>query len=164
MGILRRGAALFLLLTLGAGAAAEPPASPERAFLDRLPLAWCGIFRWDGDAQEQRVTLAFPRFEQRADGRLEADGPGILRSYRIVPFRMRAVVDPATRRVEMFEALDIPMSDYVTDGSHVGELAADLQSMRLVWTTRGTGKRGAMELFARPATADLAQPCGPPSS
>jgi hypothetical protein len=60
--------------------------------------------------------------------------------------------------------LDVPRIDYVTDGSHVGDLAPDLRSMRTVWTTRGTGHRGTMELHARPAQADLAQTCAPPSS
>jgi hypothetical protein len=40
---------------------------------------------------------------------------------------MRAVIDPATRRIEMFERIDVPRSDYVTDGSHLGTLAPDLR-------------------------------------
>lgn len=150
---------------LPALAAAEPPAAATgQEFRERLPRAWCGTFRWDGSDIDQHVTIAFHRIERRADGMLEASGPGLVRSHRVVPFDIRAVIDPATRRIEMFESVDVPMSDYVTDGSHVGELAPDLHSMRLVWTTRGSGTRGAMELRARPARADLAQSCAPPSS
>ena len=64
----------------------------------------------------------------------------------------------------MFERIDVPRSDYVTDGSHLGTLAPDLQSMSTVWTTRGTGRRGSMRLNARPDEADLAAGCAPPTA
>jgi hypothetical protein len=158
-----RAAAAILFLVSGP-AAAQQLAAPEQSFVERLPRAWCGVFRWDDDKIAQHVTIQFDRVEARADGKIEATGPGLVRTDRTVPFRIRAVIDAATRAIELFESLEVYVPDYVTDGSHVGELAADLQSMRVVWTTRGTGKRGAMELNARPARADLAQTCAPPSS
>ncbi len=159
----------LLLLILPSLAAAEAPRSGERPFAERLPRAWCGVFRWDGDAREQHVTIRFGRFASRADGAIEAEGPGLVRYEDEAPeqgvrFRMRAVIDPATRRIEMFERIDVPRSDYVTDGSHLGTLAPDLQSMSTVWTTRGTGRRGSMRLNARPDEADLAAGCAPPAS
>jgi hypothetical protein len=60
--------------------------------------------------------------------------------------------------------IDTPRSDDVTDGSHVGALAANFQSMSTVWTTRGTGRRGALRMDGRPEQANLAQGCAPPSS
>jgi hypothetical protein len=162
--------ALLLLVCLPAAARADqPPPAEAPAFLDRMPRAWCGVFRWEGDDRAQHVTIIFRRASLRADGRIEADGPGLVRyedepDSQAVRFHMRAVVDPATRRIEMFESIDVPRADYVTDGSHVGALAADLQSMQTVWTTRGTGRRGALHMNARPAHADLAQACAPASS
>lgn len=163
-----RAAALILFLFAPAGAAAQaPPADP--AFADRLPRAWCGIFRWEGDLREQHVTIAFARVAVRAGGNIEAEGPGLVRYQdeppsQAVPFRIRAVIEPATRRIEMFESIETPRVDYVTDGSHVGVLADDLQSLRSVWTTRGTGRRGTLQMNGRPAHADLRQGCAPPSS
>lgn len=161
--------AALIVAALPAFAAAEAPKTGVRPFAERVPRAWCGVFRWDGDAREQHVTIRFDRFAARADGAIEAEGPGLVRyedepPERGVPFRMRAVIDPLTRRIEMFERIGVPRSDYVTDGSHLGVLAPDLQSMRTVWTTRGTGKRGAMRMNARPDEADLTQGCAPPSS
>ena len=169
MRLLRAAPALLLLIALPAVLAAEPPKPGEPAFLDRVPRAWCGVFRWDGDAREQHVTIRFERIAARADGTIEAHGPGLVRyedeaPRQAVRFRIRAVIEPATRRIEMFERIDTPRSDYVTDGSHLGTLAADLQSLGAVWTTRSTGKRGALRMNARPAQADLTQGCAPPSS
>jgi hypothetical protein len=160
-------AVLLLVTAPNAGARAQD--APGAAFADRLPRAWCGTFRWDHDARDQHVTFAFRRVAARGDGRIEAEGPGSVRYQdeppeRAVAFRVKAVIEPATRRIEMFEAIDVPRADYVTDGSHVGELAADLGSIRAVWTTRGTGTRGVLQVNARPETADLAQACAPPAS
>ena len=163
MRLFRAAAAVALLLS-GPATAQQLAAPPELGFAARMPRAWCGVFRWDHDQIAQHVTIRFDRFEARADGKIEATGPGLVRTGRTVPFIMRAVIDPATRAIELFESLEAPVPGYVTDGSHVGELAADLQSMRVVWTTRGTAERGAMELNARPAAAELAQACAPPSS
>ena len=165
---LSRAAALLLLL-LPAAALADTPKSGDAAFAERVPRGWCGTFRWDGDAREQHVTIKFERIAALADGTIEAHGPGLVRyedepPSEAIPFRMRAVIAPGTRRIEMFESIDVPRAGYVTDGSHVGTLAADLQSLVSVWTTRGTGRRGAMRMNARPPEADLAQGCAPPSS
>ena len=163
MRIIRAAAAFLFLLSLPA-AAQQLAAPPEHGFVERLPRAWCGVFRWDGGGGAQHVTIQFNRVETRADGKIEATGPGLVRTDRTVPFLIRAVIDPATRAIELFESLEAPVPGYVTDGSHVGALEPDLQAMRVVWTTRGTGQRGAMELNARPARAELAQACAPPSS
>ena len=165
----RAALALLLLFALPAVSAAEPPKPGEPAFDERVPRAWCGVFRWEGDAREQHVTIKFERVVARADGALEAEGPGLVRFEDEAPgqavrFRIRAVIDPATRRIEMFESIDTPRSDYVTDGSHVGTLSDDLQSFSAAWTTRSTGMRGALRMNARPAEADLTQGCAPPSS
>ncbi len=166
---MRRLLALSAMLLLVLPAAAETPRQGDAAFAERLPRAWCGVFRWDGDPREQHVTVKFARFATRADGTVEAEGPGLVRyedetPAQAVSFRMRAVIDPMTRRIEMFESIAAPRADYVTSGSHLGTLAPDLQSMNTVWTTRGTGRRGTMRMNARPAAADLTQGCAPPSS
>ena len=163
-----RHAALLLLLTLPATAdpagAEQPSAAPGGDFAEKLPRSWCGTFSWDRYNDLQHITIIFDRVETRADGTIEATGRGIVKSFRTVPFQARAIVDPAGRRIELFESVATPTPGYITDGSHVGTLAADLQSMRLAWTTRGTGERGTMQLLARPPGADPAQPCGLPSS
>ena len=163
-----RHAVLLLLLALPAAAgpagAEQPSAAPGGGLAEKLPRSWCGTFSWETFGDLQHVTITFDRVTPLADGTIEATGRGIVKSFRTVPFLARAVVDPAGRRIELFESLATPTPGYITDGSHVGTLAPDLQSMRLAWTTRGTGERGSMQLQARPAGADLAQPCGLPSS
>lgn len=164
-----RALSALLLIALPALAAAEAPTTDERSFAERVPRAWCGVFRWDGDAREQHVTIRFERVAARPGGEIEAEGPGLVRyedepPERGVRFRMRAAIDPATLRIEMFESIGAPRSDYVTDGSHLGALAPDLQSLSAVWTTRATGRQGALRLAARPERADLAHACAPPAS
>jgi hypothetical protein len=159
---LGRFALLFLLLPLGPPAQAQEPA-PGTLTPERLPRGWCGVFRWDSDGIAQYITLSFVRVERRADGKIEAFGPGLVRTYRTTRITMRAVIDPITRAVEMFERLMDDTPNWVDDGVHAGELSADFETMRLVWTTRGTGERGRMVLTARPPQADLRQDCGLPS-
>lgn len=157
-------AAALVLFAASGHAQAQQPTPTDRSLVEQLPRAWCGTFRWEGESGGQRVTIAFDRVERRADGKIEASGVGQVVTERTVRFTARAVIEPETRQVEMFEEVPPGTPGYVSDGSHVGTLAADLQTMRLVWTTRGTGERGSMELVARPPQADLTQPCGQPST
>jgi hypothetical protein len=169
MHLLRALGLLLLLLAVPGARVHAQDAPPGSAFLDRLPRAWCGTFRWEHDSRDQHLAFAFQRVTVRGDGRIEAEGPGLVRyedepPEQAVPFRIRAVIDAATRGIELFESIDVPRADYVTNGSHVGELAADLGSLHATWTTRGTGTRGVLRMNARPAGADLAQPCAPPAA
>jgi hypothetical protein len=156
--------AALVIFAASASGHAQQPTPTNRDLVERLPRAWCGTFRWEASSDEQRVTITFDRVALLADGKIEAAGPGLVRTSRTVRFTARAVIEPDTLRVDMFEEVPPTTTGYITDGSHVGELAADLQSMRLAWTTRATGERGSMELVARPPQADLTQPCGRPSS
>lgn len=74
-----RALSALLLIALPALAAAEAPRTDERSFAERVPRAWCGVFRWDGDAREQHVTIRFERVAARPGGEIEAEGPGLVR-------------------------------------------------------------------------------------
>jgi len=135
----RRALPALLLLLLPALARAEPP-NAAAGFADRLPRAWCGVFRWEGDAREQHVTIRFARWATRPDGALEAEGPGLVRyedeaPRRAVPFRMRAVIDRATRRIEMFESIEFFTP--AEAGNRFG-MTASATGALVLWT-RGRG-------------------------
>jgi hypothetical protein len=168
---LGRFALLLLLLSLGRHAPAQEPA-PGTLTPERLARAWCGVFRWRGDDQDQNYTMAFTSVTRRTDGRIEASGPGRNRIVAPAAFRsrtvdmtVRAVIDPVTRNVEIWERTPSFVPDYWTDEPFVGTLAQDLQSM--VLTSRWEKDRrllGDMILHARPAHARPDEPCGVPSS
>ena len=84
---------------------------------------------------------------------------------------MRAIIDPASGAVEMFEILTQATGrGFTTDGSHRGALASDLKRMRLVWTQNGSGAKGDLTLTAGPEAAGQAgrgtpsRPCREPGA
>ena len=170
MHALRAAAILLFSATI---AAAEKPAAPsDQSFIERLPRSWCGVFRWRGDSQDQHYTLAFTFVTRRASGTIDANGPGRNQIVapeptptRTIDITVRAVIDPVTRRVEIWEHTSTTLPNYDTSEPFTGTLADDLQSMRLISHWRKDRRLlGDMVLHARPASAHVNDPCGTPSS
>jgi hypothetical protein len=173
-----RAAALLLFSAAVAAAGAEQPraeqpaAPPDHSFIERLPRSWCGVFRWRGDDQDQHYTLAFTSVTRRASGTIDASGPGRNRIVgpetdptRTIETTVRAVIDPVTRRVEIWERTATDLPNYDTTEPFVGTLAEDLQSMRMIsrWS-KDPRLLGDIVFHARPARAGPDEPCGAPSS
>lgn len=68
--------------------------------------------------------------------------------FRKTDIDVKMVITPDTMRLEMWErSLEGP-SDFITDGSHVGEISNDLKTITAVWTTMSTGQQGDLKLEA----------------
>jgi hypothetical protein len=95
---------LLLLIT-----AAAPPASaapPQDALEKTLPRVWSGKFHWRGShGQPQHYAIEFTCIERRADGMIETTGPAEVRTGRVSRIEVRAIIDPVSRAVQMFEIL-----------------------------------------------------------
>ncbi len=167
------GISVFALLALAVVAWGAGPVAGQgaAAFAEKFPRAWCGVFHWRGDPSPQHYAIRFTELAATADGKARARGPAlVLGANSTTELTIEAVIDPANLRIEMFERLGQAPSPrraapgFTTDGSHKGTIAADLRSMRTVWTQNRTRARGDMTLDARPDSSALAELCARPVS
>lgn len=141
-------------------------AADARSVVDKLPRAWCGVYRWRGDPVIQRFAIAFSTVSVRhKDGRVIAGGKAIItvpgRRYAL---SVSAVIDPETRRIELREHRAEPDTpDFTTDGAHRGAIGRRWRSIRAVWTQNGTGEQGDLVLHAVGKTGATLPACGKPS-
>lgn len=154
-----RAIVAFMLLLAAATARPAAATPAEDALENALPRNWSGTFHWRGSRRlPQRYAIEFACIEKRADGMIEATGPAQVRSGQVNKIEVRAVIDPVTRAVEMFEILTPATGPgFTTDGSHRGMIASDLKRMRLVWTQNGSGAQGDLELTAPEAGERIAR-------
>lgn len=156
--------ALFFVLI----AAATPPAGatpPQDALENALPRVWAGHFHWRGGPPglPQHYAIEFTCMEKRPDGLIEAAGPAEVRAGSVNKIDVRAIFNPATRAVEMFEILTPATgAAFTTDGSHRGTIDSGLTRMRLVWTQNGSGAKGDLLLMAVAETANRSAAPLPP--
>lgn len=156
----------FLILALIAAVAAPAGATPPHDALETaLPRIWAGHFHWRGGPPglTQHYAIEFTCMEKRPDGLIEAAGPAEVRAGSVNKIDVRAIFDPTTRAVEMYEILTPATGPaFTTDGSHRGALDSGLTRMRLVWTQNGSGAKGDLVLMAVAGTADRSAAPLPP--
>ena|SRR5580658_683237 len=129
------------------------------AVIARLPRAFVGDFRWSGDDTVQEIAIRFDSVRRRDAGHAEALGCGnYTAAGGVTAIAVRMLVTLASLKVEIWES-DPDRADFVTDGSHVGNLSADLGTIDADWTTASTGARGHLRLQAAPAAR-----CAPTST
>lgn len=139
---------LSLLMVTGCAAQIEAPDYSDLA--DRLPRAYSGVFRWHGDSADQSVSIAIDEVFFNAEKHIIAKGTGkYLTMFRETDIEIKFVITPETLRFEMWERSPEGISDFVTDGSHVGAISKDLKTITAVWTTRETGQQGNLKLEAK---------------
>jgi hypothetical protein len=125
----------------------------------RLPRAFVGDFRWAAGGATQDIAIRFDTVRRLDAGHAEARGCGNydVRGH-VTAIAVRMVVTLAGLQVEIFES-DPDRADFVTDGSHRGNLSADLRTIEAEWITASTGARGRLRLEAAPAAR-----CAPTST
>lgn len=152
----------FLLLALVlAAVVAGKPAPATQDLIGGLPTHFCGSYIWHGYPDIQDVSISLTEAKTLPDGKIEARGNGIFAlGDRLTRVRIRAVFNPADRRLEMWEAEPEPARpDYVTDGSYVGKLSDDSKRYEALWTTRGTQQTGTLRLETKTPWGKQAQLC-----
>jgi len=117
---------------------------PVKLF-DKLPVKYVGTFQWENSHQLQKVEFNFE--SQRVDkGNFLLIGEGV---YVTIEGRttivIKSVVNPNTHEVEIWEALP-DTENFVTNGSHVGNISSDLKNIEATWTSKHTGNKGVLKL------------------
>ncbi len=135
-----------LLLFAGRTAAME-----AEAILSGLPHNWSGQFRWNDSDTLQVVEVSLGEPHLTADGAVVAEGMGAyLTNGRITKIDVTWRVDPSDLRFEMWEhdAKGAGASQFITDGSHVGQVSLDFCRVKATWTTEPSGDQGTLLLTA----------------
>ncbi|MCA6123274.1 hypothetical protein J6500_15415 [Bradyrhizobium sp. WSM 1704] len=144
-------AAAMLLL----GSAAQ--ATDMKQLTGKLPRAYIGEFRWDGDTTVQNVVITFDKIRALNGRNVEALGCG---SYevgrRVTKIKVQMFVRLSDLTVEILEQAPEGNSTFETGGSHRGTLSDDLQRIDAQWTTTTSGQRGQLHL--RAASSALCEP------
>ncbi len=137
----------WLILT---GCATQTEAPDFSYLINRLPRAYSGIFRWHGDSTFQNVSIVIDEVIYDAEKNIIAKGTGKYQTlFRETDIEIMIVINPETRRFEMWEESASGISDFITDGSHVGEISNDLKTLTAVWTTKSSGRQGDLKLQAK---------------
>jgi hypothetical protein len=116
---------------------------------DKLPRAYLGEFRWEGDKAAQNVVITLESVRALNGQNVEALGCGSYEADRqVTRIRVRMFVRLSDLYVEIIELSPEGNTSFENDGSHRGNLSKDLQLIDAQWTTRGSGRRGSLQLRA----------------
>lgn len=111
-----------------------------------LPRTFSGQYQWRNTAIIHKVTFNFSDIRVMKSGNLEAVGTGKFGDEgKITKVKLRAVIDPSTLKIELWESAPTT-ANFVTDGSHKGQLSPDLHKLDAVWTTASTQQKGDLTL------------------
>ena len=128
-------------------------AQKRDAPIDKLPRAYVGEFRWDGDKAVQNVVIRFDLVRALNSESAEATGCGAYEINRqVTKIKVRMFVNWSDLRVQILEQSPEGSASFTTDGSHRGHLTGDLQKIDAQWTG-SDGKRGQLHLHAAPSAA-----------
>lgn len=136
---------LVLLMVLATHAVADE----ADWVIANLPTDFHGTFQWDNDPTVQEVKVRIDSVAIGSDRQVTATGSSVYTTHgQKTAINVTWLIDPATGRFEMWEE-DPTSADFVTDGSHVGTISADLKSINAMWTTRSSGQLGQLCLYSK---------------
>ncbi len=145
---------LLLAVWNPAAAPAEEKAraimSPE-AFAAVMPRAFGGFFRWRSGGGLQTWLIQFNQVKPLGDGTVEASGQGTnIAGQSQTQVDVRAVIDPATLRFEMWESNPTggDLDNYVIDGKYQGRLSDDLRRLEAGWVSESSDNAGDLIMIA----------------
>ena len=148
---MRRHWTAALLFLVAMPLALVLPAAAERSVADDLPRSYVGSFEWDGGVELQSVVISFRSVNGVGTDTVAAEGCGAYyASGRVTIIRIKMTVRLPDLAVTIAELDPIDESGFVVDGRHTGYFSADLQAIDATWTTRQTGERGRLRLYAAP--------------
>jgi hypothetical protein len=124
-------------------------AASKRSVETRLPRNYVGTFRWNEGRGRQRVEIRFDIVKSVDAQSIEAFGCGRYDASGIVTdIKVKMHISVPDLAIELFEREAEGSSDFIVDGSHVGNLSDDLRHLMAQWTTRATGQKGRLDLRA----------------
>lgn len=114
-----------------------------------LPTDYQGTFQWDNDPTVQEVKVRIDAVSIGTDRQVTATGSSVYTTLgQKTAINVTWLIDPVSGRFEMWEK-DPTAADFVTDGSHVGVISTDLNSINAMWTTRSSGQSGQLCLHSK---------------
>lgn len=155
-GFARIGFVVALLVAVwnpGAATAQEKARvgmAPE-AFAAVMPRAFAGFFRWRSGGSLQKWLIQFNQVKSLGDGNVEALGQGTnIAGQSRTQVDVRAVIDPATLRFEMWESNPVggDLDNYVIDGKYKGRLSDDLRRLEAGWISESSDNAGDLIMIA----------------
>lgn len=141
--------ALSLVLCLAPLASAATADQVGKSML----RGYAGHFQWDTWVPmgvKEYVTFAFKQATVEK-GKVVLNGEGGYQNWskrqgqKFITFKVKAVVDPATRRIEIWES-NPDSHEFTVAGSYLGDVNEDYSFIRAVWTQKqddGLNKAGA---------------------
>ena len=97
----------------------------------------------------QNIKISISTVSSDQEGNVIGSGTG---TYKTVngetQIGIRFKINPATLSFEMWETNPNGNTEFIVDGSHVGQITEDLNLIKAVWTTSNTGKKGDLLLRA----------------
>ena len=135
-------------------------ATEMKELTEKLPHAYLGEFRWDGDSMPQNVVITFESVQALNEQTAEALGCGSYEVGRhITTIKVRMFIKLSKLQVEILELSPEGSGSFETGGSHRGTLSEDLQRIDAQWTTSNSGQQGQLHLRATATAA-----CAPAAS
>ncbi len=116
-----------------------------------MPRAFGGFFRWRSGGGLQTWLIQFDQVKPLDDGSVEASGQGTNIAGRSrTQVDVRAVIDPATLRLEMWESNPRggDLENYVIDGKYRGRLSDDLRRLEAGWISDSNDNAGDLIMIA----------------
>lgn len=121
-------------------------AAAEPLLFDNLPAAYVGSFKWDRGGDVHQVVFILERQHKNKEGKITMQGKGIYGAIEKTNTNVKALIDPATYEIEIWESLD-KEGDFITGGSHVGNISPDLKVIETIWAT--SGDKGHLQLIRK---------------
>jgi len=118
----------------------------EPRLFDKLPVKYVGTFQWLNGHQIQKVEFNFGTQKLNKEGYFLLSGKGLYVTVgKKTNIAIMSLVNPKTHEIQIWELL--PDSDnFVTNGSHIGNISSDLMDIEAIWKTKGTGEQGVLKL------------------
>ena len=111
-----------------------------------LPREFQGQYQWGDGSMPFTLILKFEKIEEK-QGTIHFSG-----SHFYMPGDWKAkidgTIDAKSGRITIWES-EASRPGLVTDGSFVGAVSSDLQSIEALWTTNSTGNTGWLKVKAK---------------
>jgi hypothetical protein len=110
-----------------------------------VPTTFSGTYKWRNEDKSYGVTLVMKKVQTEA-GILKFEG---IQTYQSGDYKVKVhgTIDPTTFKFSMKES-EPSRADTTTAGEYQGKISNGLKKIDAVWTTRGTGNKGDLNLKA----------------
>ncbi len=121
-------------------------ANEMESFVDRMPRAYSGEFRWQDDQPTQNIAITFESVRALSDEKAEAIGCAAYETgHEITKLKVRMFIRLSDLQVEIWEQSPQGDTRFEADGSQRGNFSEDL--MRID-AQSVSGRRGRLHLHA----------------